>query len=150
MAQMEICRMEHNRYEDGYIADILKGTRTIALLGASPNPARPSNGVLGFLLRKGYEVFPVNPGQAGKEILGRTVYASLADVPQPVDMVDVFRATEFLDGVIDEAIALEKRPKVVWSQLGVRDDAAAAKAEAAGIKVVMDRCPAIEYPRLIG
>lgn len=142
--------MEHNRYEDGYIADILKGTRTIALLGASPNPARPSNGVLGFLLRKGYEVFPVNPGQAGKEILGRTVYASLADVPQPVDMVDVFRATEFLDDVVNEAIALTTRPKVVWSQLGVRDDAAAAKAEAAGIKVVMDRCPAIEYPRLIG
>jgi predicted CoA-binding protein len=142
--------MEHNRYEDGYIADILKGTRTIALLGASPNPARPSNGVLGFLLRKGYEVFPVNPGQAGKEILGRTVYASLAEVPQPVDMVDVFRATEFLDDVVNEAIALATRPKVVWSQLGVRDDAAAAKAEAAGIKVVMDRCPAIEYPRLIG
>ncbi|TWF56684.1 CoA-binding protein [Neorhizobium alkalisoli] len=142
--------MDHNRYEDGYIADILKSTRTIALLGASPNPARPSYGVMSFLLRKGYDVFPVNPGQAGKEILGRTVYARLADVPQPVDMVDVFRAPEFLAAVMDEAIALPTRPKVIWSQLDIRDDAAAAKAEAEGIKVVMDRCPAIEYPRLIG
>lgn len=142
--------MDHNRYEDGYIADILKSTRTIALLGASPNPARPSYGVMSFLLRKGYDVFPVNPGQAGKEILGRTVYARLADIPQPVDMVDVFRAPEFLAAVMDEAIALPTRPKVIWSQLDIRDDAAAAKAEAEGIKVVMDRCPAIEYPRLIG
>lgn len=142
--------MDHNRYEDGYIADILKSTRTIALLGASPNPARPSYGVMNFLLHKGYEVFPVNPGQAGKEILGRTVYARLADLPQPVDMVDVFRAAEFLGPIVDEVIALPTRPKVVWSQLDIRDDAAAARAEAEGIKVVMDRCPAIEYPRLIG
>ncbi len=142
--------MNHDHYNNAYIADILKSVKTIALLGASPNPDRPSNGVMGFLLSKGYHVFPVNPGQAGKQILGQTVYAKLADVPQPVEMIDVFRAAEYLDGVVDEAIALEKKPKVIWGQLSVRDDAAAAKAEAAGIKMVMDRCPAIEYPRLIG
>jgi len=136
--------MNHDRYERQYIDGILEDTRTIALLGASPNPARPSHGVMSFLLSKGYQVFPVNPGQAGKQILGQTVYARLADLPQPVDMVDVFRAAEYLDGVVDEALALETPPKVIWGQLSVRDDKAAAKAEAAGIKVVMDRCPAIE------
>lgn len=141
--------MNHDHYDNGYIAEILKNTRTIALLGASPNPDRPSNRVMGFLLGKGYTVYPVNPGQAGKQILGQTVYKTLGDVPQPVDLVDVFRAAEYLDGVVDEAIALEVRPKVIWGQLSVRDDRAAAKAEAAGIKVVMDRCPAIEYPRLV-
>ncbi len=142
--------MNHDRYDNHYIADILKDTKTIALLGASPNADRPSNRVIGFLLSKGYTVYPVNPGQAGKEILGQTVYATLADVPQPVDMVDVFRAAEYLDGVVEEALALPKKPKVIWGQLSVRDDKAAAKAEAGGIKVVMDRCPAIEYPRLVG
>lgn len=142
--------MNHDSYDRDYLADILKTTRTIALLGASPNAARPSNQVMGFLLSRGYTVFPVNPGQAGKEILGQTVYATLADVPQPVDMVDVFRAAEFLDGVVDEALALETPPKVIWGQLSVRDDKAAAKAEAAGVKVVMNHCPAIEIPRLLG
>jgi predicted CoA-binding protein len=142
--------MNHDSYDQAYIAGILKSTRTIALLGASPNPARPSYGVMNFLLSKGYAVFPVNPGQAGKQILGQTVYATLADVPQPVDMVDVFRAAEYLDGVVDEAIALETLPKVIWGQLSVRDDKAAAKAEGAGISMVMDRCPAIEYPRFAG
>ena len=141
--------MNHDRYDDAYIADILKMTKTIALLGASPNPDRPSNGVMRFLLSKGYTVIPVNPGQAGKEILGQTVYAKLSDIPQPVDMVDVFRAPEFLDGIVAEATALPQPPQVIWGQLGVRDDDAAAKAEAAGIKVVMNRCPAIEYPRLV-
>ncbi|MEH6689640.1 MAG: CoA-binding protein [Pseudorhizobium pelagicum] len=141
--------MNHDRYDDAYIADILKTTKTIALLGASPNPDRPSNGVMRFLLSKGYTVIPVNPGQAGKEILGQTVYAKLSDIPQPVDMVDVFRAPEFLDGIVAEASGLPQPPKVIWGQLGVRDDDAAAKAETAGIKVVMNRCPAIEYPRLV-
>lgn len=141
--------MNHDHYEDGYIAGILGETRTIALLGASPNAARPSNSVMRFLLSAGYRVFPVNPGQAGKEIHGQTVYATLADIPETIDMVDVFRAAEYLDEVVDEAIALPARPKVIWGQLSVRDDAAAAKAEAAGIRVVMDRCPAIEYPRLM-
>ena len=141
--------MNHDRYDNDYIADILKTTKTIALLGASPNPDRPSNGVMRFLLSKGYEVIPVNPGQAGKEILGQKVYAKLADIPRPVDMVDVFRAAEHLGGIVDEAAALPQKPKVIWGQLSVRDDKAAAKAEASGIKVVMDRCPAIEYPQLM-
>ncbi|KGD99329.1 CoA-binding protein [Rhizobium sp. YS-1r] len=141
--------MNHDHYDNAYIADILRTVKTIALLGASPNPDRPSNRVMGFLLSKGYTVFPVNPGQAGKQIQGQTVYRTLSDVPQPVDMVDVFRAAEYLDGVVDEALALETLPKVIWGQFSVRDDRAAAKAEAAGIKVVMDRCPAIEYPRLV-
>ena len=142
--------MNHDRYEDDYILGILRSVKTIALTGASPNPARPSNGVMGYLLSRGYNVIPVNPGQAGKQIHGQTVYARLADVPVSVDMVEVFRVSEFLSGVVDEALAMSPRPKVIWSQLGVRDDAAAVRAEAAGIKVVMDRCPAIEYPRLIG
>lgn len=142
--------MKHDHYDSEDLARILKTTRTIALLGASPNADRPSFRVMGFLLSKGYTVYPVNPGQAGKQILGQTVYARLADVPQPVDMVDVFRAADFLSGIVDEALALKEKPKVIWGQLSVRDDTAAAKAEAAGIEVVMDRCPAIEYPRLIG
>lgn len=141
--------MNHETYSDDYIAGILRSVKTIALTGASPNQARPSNGVMGYLLSRGYQVIPVNPGQAGKEIRGQMVYARLADVPVPIDMVDVFRASEYLDEVVEEALALPSRPAVIWAQLGVRDDTAAAKAEAAGIKVVMDRCPAIEYPRLI-
>ncbi len=142
--------MNHDAYADDYLSDILKSVKTIALTGASPNPARPSNGVMGYLLSRGYKVIPVNPGQAGKQIHGRTVYARLSDIPEPIDMVDVFRASEYLGEVVEEALALDPRPQVVWSQLGVRDDAAAAKAEEAGIKVVMNRCPAIEYPRLLG
>lgn len=142
--------MDHDRYEDDYIAGILKETRTIALLGASPKPDRPSYGVMRFLLERGYTVYPVNPGQAGKEILGQKTYATLADVPELIDLVDIFRAPEYLDGIVDETLALETPPAAIWGQLGVRDDAAAAKAEAAGIKVVMNRCPAIEYPRLVG
>lgn len=141
--------MNHDRYDNDYIASILKGTKTIALLGASPNPDRPSHGVMRFLLARGYRVIPVNPGQAGKEILGQKVYGTLADIPEPVDMVDVFRNAQYLDGIVDEALALPQKPKVIWGQLAVRDDKAAAKAEAAGIQMVMDRCPAIEYPRLM-
>jgi uncharacterized protein len=142
--------MNHDHYENGYVADVLKTVKTVALLGASPNPGRPSHGVMGFLLSKGYHVIPVNPGQAGKSILGQTVYAKLSEIPEPIDMVDVFRASEHMGQVMDEVLALDAKPKVVWTQLGVRDDAAAAKAEAAGIMVVQDRCPAIEYPRLLG
>lgn len=141
--------MDHDHYSDDYLRDILQSVRTIALTGASPNPARPSNGVMGYLLSRGYHVVPVNPGQAGKQIQGREVFGRLADVPVPVDMVDVFRASAYLSEVVDEALQMVPPPQVIWAQLGVRDDAAAAKAEAAGIKVVMDRCPAIEYPRLI-
>lgn len=143
----ECTKMNHDAYDRSYLTGILETVKTVALLGASPNPDRPSHRVMAFLLAKGYQVFPVNPGQAGKQILGQTVYARLADVPQPVDMVDVFRAAEYLDGIVDEAIALDVPPKVIWGQLSVRDDQAAAKAESAGMTVVMDRCPAIEYPR---
>lgn len=140
--------MNHDRYDDFYIADILHSVKTIALVGASPNAARPSNGVMGYLLGKGYHVIPVNPGLVGKEILGQRVYGKLADIPEPVDMVDVFRAPEYLDAVVDDALALPEKPRVIWSQLDIRDDAAAEKAEAAGLRVVMNRCPAIEIPRL--
>lgn len=119
------------------------------MVGASPNPARPSNGVLRFLLGKGYDVVPINPGHAGKQIHGQTVVASLADIEGPVDMVDVFRAADRLPALVDEILALPNRPKVIWGQLTVRDDEAAKKAEEAGITVIMDRCPAIEYPRLM-
>jgi len=141
--------MKHDRYDD-YIIDILSSVRTIAVVGASANPARPSYGVSRLLISKGYDVYPVNPGQAGKEILGRMTYASLADVPVPIDMVDVFRVSEAVPGVVDEALALDPLPKVIWTQLAIRHDEAAARAEAAGIKVVMDRCPAIEFGRLGG
>ena len=142
--------MQHDTYPDYYLADILRQTKTIALVGASPNPERPSHRVMAFLLRKGYRVIPVNPGQAGKDIQGQTVVASLADIEEPVDMVDVFRAADALPALVDEVLAMKTPPKAIWGQLSVRHDAAAEKAEAAGIKVVMDRCPAIEYPRLIG
>ena len=142
--------MQHDTYPDYYLADILRQTKTIALVGASPNPERPSHRVMAFLLRKGYRVIPVNPGQAGKDIQGQTVVASLADIDEPVDMIDVFRAADALPALVDEVLAMKTPPKAFWGQLSVRHDAAAEKAEAAGIKVVMDRCPAIEYPRLIG
>ncbi|MER2535848.1 MAG: CoA-binding protein [Rhizobiaceae bacterium] len=140
--------MKHDSYDDSYLAGILNETKTIALVGASPNPARPSYGVMRFLLSRGYRVVPVNPGQEGKEIHGQTVYGTLADIPEPVDMVDVFRASDAVPGVVDEALALDPRPKIIWTQLGVRHADAAARAEAAGLRVVMDRCPAIEMPRL--
>lgn len=139
---------DHDHYSADELRDILVNVRTIALLGASPKPDRPSFGVMRFLLSKGYTVYPVNPGQAGKEILGQTVYATMADIPQAIDMVDVFRAPEYLEEVVAESLALQNRPKVIWGQLSVRDDEAVKPAEAAGIRVVMDRCPAIEIPRL--
>lgn len=138
--------MNHDAYDDAYIRDILTSVKTIALVGASANPERDSHEVLLFLGRAGYAVTPINPGLAGKEIGGRTVVASLADLPAPVDMVDVFRRSDAAGAVVDEAIAAGA--KVVWLQLGVRDDDAAKRAEAAGLKVVMDRCPKIELRRL--
>lgn len=139
--------MNHAIYDDAYIAGILNEVRTIAVVGASANEERPSFHVMNFLIRKGYSVFPVNPGYAGREILGRMTYARLADVPVAIDMVDVFRASEAVPPVVDDALALDPLPKVIWMQLGVQHDAAAAKAEAAGLKVVMNRCPIIEYSR---
>jgi hypothetical protein len=144
--------MNHDRYSDDYITDILNGVRNIAMVGASANNSRPSYFAMKYLLGKGYEVFPVNPGLAGREILGKRVCAGLADIPVPVEMVDIFRNSASALEVVREAIALKERLgiKVIWMQLGVRNDAAAAEAEAAGLQVVMNRCPKIEYGRLSG
>lgn len=131
---------------DDEISDLLERTKTVALVGASPKPVRPSHRVLKFLLAHGYDVYPVNPGQAGKEIAGRLVYASLADVPVPIDMVDVFRNSKFLSDVVDQAIAI--KAKSLWTQLGVIDDEATGRAKACGLHTVVDRCPAIDIPRL--
>jgi predicted CoA-binding protein len=140
--------MKHDNYEDSYIRGILNSVKSIAMVGFSPKDNRPSYFVFKYLLERGYKMIPVNPGQADKEILGQKVYARLADIPEPVDMVDVFRGSQFAMGIVDEALAMKPRPQVIWMQLTVRDDAAAAKAEAAGLKVVMNRCPKIEYGRL--
>ena len=142
--------MNHDSYDNTYIGGILNSVKTIAMVGASANDVRPSYFVLKYLLAKGFSVFPINPGQAGKEILGRMTYARLADVPEPIDMVDIFRAATAVPGIVDEALRLDPLPKVIWMQLGVRHDEAAARAEAAGIKVVMNRCPKIEYGKLSG
>ena len=138
--------MVHDSYPDDFLREILTGARVIAVVGASPRPQRPSHGVMRYLQRQGYRAIPVNPFAAGDKILGETCYAKLADVPEAVDMVDIFRRPEMAGGVVDEAIAI--CASSVWMQLGVRDDAAAARAEAHGIRVVMNRCPAIEIPRL--
>jgi len=135
-------------YSDEFIIDVLQKTKVIALVGASANPARPSHGVMGFLLRRGYRVHPVNPGLAGQMLQGQLVYAALADIPETIDMVDVFRRSETVPALVNEALALVSRPKYIWMQLGVIHAEAAARAEAAGIQVVMNRCPAIEIPRL--
>lgn len=142
--------MNHDTYTDATISGILGDVKTVAMVGASANDVRPSFFVLKYLLDKGYKVVPINPGQAGKAILGQTVYARLADIPFPVDMVDVFRPSSALPAIVDEVLKLDPLPKVLWAQLTVRDDAAAARAEAAGITVVMNRCPKIEYGRLSG
>jgi predicted CoA-binding protein len=134
---------------DDQIRDILATCRTIALVGASPNPARPANAVMGYLLAQGYRVIPVNPGHAGGEILGRSAFARLADIGEPIDLVDIFRRREALAGVVAEALALDPRPTTIWMQLGLRDDQAAARARAAGVTVVMDRCTRIEHRRLL-
>ena len=142
--------MNHDAYDNAYIGGILNSVKTIAMVGASANDVRPSFFVLKYLLAKGFSVFPINPGQAGKEILGRMTYASIADLPEPVDMVDIFRASAAVPGIVDEVLKLDPLPKVIWMQLGVRHDEAAARAEAAGMKVVMNRCPKIEYGKLSG
>ena len=145
----------HARYADSAIRAILDSTKTIALVGASANPARPSWIVLKYLLARGYAVTPVNPGLAGQDLLGRKVAATLAEVQEslggaPIDMVEIFRNSAAAGPLVDEALALDPLPRVIWMQLGVRDDAAAARAEARGVTVVMNRCPKIEYGRLSG
>jgi predicted CoA-binding protein len=140
--------MNHDSYPDPYIRGILNTVKSIAMVGFSPKENRPSFFVFKYLLERGYRMIPVNPGQAGKEVLGQRIYARLSDVPGPVDMIDVFRGQQHAPAIVDEALSLKPRPQVIWMQLGVRNDEASAKAEAAGIKVVMNRCPKIEYGRL--
>ena len=140
--------MDHDNYPDAYIRGILNTVKTIAMVGLSPKDNRPSYFAFKYLLERGYRMIPVNPGQAGGEILGQKVYAKLADVPEPIDMVDIFRAPQYAPAIVKEALALKPRPQVIWMQLGVRNDEAAKLAEDNGIKVVMNRCPKIEYGRL--
>jgi len=144
--------MDHARYSDEYVAGILGAARSIAMIGASATTNRPSYFAMKYLIAKGYCVIPVNPGLAGREILGQRVYASLAEVPGPVDIVDIFRSSDAALEIAREAIRLKDALgiKVVWMQLGVCNDVAAAEAEAAGLQVVMNRCPKIEYGRLSG
>lgn len=142
--------MNHDTYDNSYISGILKSVKTVAVVGASANDVRPSYFVMKYLLAKGYQIIPVNPGQAGREILGQMTYARLADIPVAIDMVDIFRASDAVPAIVEEALALAPLPKVIWMQLTVRHDEAAVRAEAAGIKVVMNRCPKIEYARLSG
>jgi uncharacterized protein len=142
--------MNHDAYDAEYIRSILKSVKTVALVGASANAVRPSYFVMQYLLGKDYDVIPINPGLAGQMLLGQSVYGSLADVPRAIDMVDIFRNADAADAIVDEALALEPLPKVIWMQLGVRNDAAAAKAEAAGLHVVMNRCPKMEFGKLSG
>ena len=140
--------MNHDSYPEGYIRSILTGVKTVAIVGASNNIARPSFFVLKYLIQKGYNVYPINPGHAGETFLDRPVHARLADVPEPIDMVDIFRAPQFVVPVVEEALKLTPKPRVIWMQLTIRNDEAAAMAEAEGLKVVMNRCPKIEYGRL--
>ncbi|MGA7806636.1 CoA-binding protein [Bradyrhizobium sp.] len=140
--------MNHDAYPDDYIRGILDSVKSIAMVGASPVDVRPSYFAFKYLMQRGYDMIPVNPGHVGKSLLGRPFVGSLADIGRPIDMIDIFRNSSHIMPVVDEALRLAPLPRVIWMQLGGRDDAAAAKAEAAGIKVVMNRCPKIEYGRL--
>lgn len=142
--------MNHDSYSDDYIRRILDEVKTIAIVGASANTVRPSYFVAKYLISKGYDVIPVNPGHAGREIAGAMTYASLAEIDRPVGMIDIFRNSQAAYGVVEEALAMQPLPKVIWMQLSVRNDEAAALAENKGVKVVMNRCPKIEYARLCG
>jgi predicted CoA-binding protein len=140
--------MNHDSYPDSYIRGILNSVKTIAMIGISPKDNRPSYFVFKYLQERGYRMIPVNSGQAGKEILGQKVYARLADIPEPIDMIDIFRSSDHVLPIVREALALDPKPHVIWMQLTLRNDDAAALAQAAGIQMVMNRCPKIEYGRL--
>ena len=140
--------MNHDNYDDSYIRGILNTVKTIAMVGASEKENRPSYFAFKYLLERGYRMIPVNPGHAGEDMLGQRIFARLADIPEPVDMIDIFRGSQYALAIVQEALALKTRPLVIWMQLGVRNDEAAALAEANGMKVVMNRCPKIEYGRL--
>ena len=140
--------MNHDTYSDSYIRGILNSIKTIAMVGISLKDNRPSYFAFKYLMERGYRMIPVNPGEVGKQILGQKVYAKLSDIPEPVDMVDIFRTSKHVLPIVDEALALKHKPQVIWMQLTVRNDEAAKRAENAGLKVVMNRCPKIEYGRL--
>src|SRR5271154_3337564 len=140
--------MNHDTYDDNYIRAILNGVKSIAMVGASPVNVRPSYFAFKYLSQRGYDMIPVNPGHVGKSLLGKPFVASLLDIDRPVDMIDIFRNSSNIMPAVDEALKMTPLPKVIWMQLGGRDDVAAEKAEAASIKVVMNRCPKIEYGRL--
>ena len=140
--------MNHDAYPDNYIRAILNSVKVIAMVGASPVDVRPSYFAFKYLVQRGYDMIPVNPGHVGKTLLGRPFVASLSEIGRPIDMIDIFRNSSHIMPVVDEALTLSPLPKVIWMQLGARDDAAAAKAEAVGLKVVMNRCPKIEWGRL--
>src|SRR6202158_6009369 len=140
-----IDQMNHDAYPDSYIREILSGVKSIAMVGASPVNVRPSYFAFKYLAQRGYDMIPVNPGHVGKSLLGKPFVASLRDIGHPVDIVELFRNSSHIMPVVDEALELVPPPKIIWMQLGARDDAAAAKAEAAGLQVVMNRCPKIEY-----
>ena len=144
--------MDHSAYSDEYLRRILRETGTVAMVGASPNWNRPSYFVMKYLQAKGFRVIPINPRNAGEEILGETVYPSLAEAPGPFQMVDIFRNSDAAGPITDEAIALaaNKGIRSVWMQLTVFNGEAAVRAEAAGLDVIMNRCPKIEYGRLFG
>ena len=140
--------MNHDNYDDKYILDVLKDAKIVAMVGASANWNRPSFFAMKYMQQKGFRVIPVNPGIAGKEILGEPVVSSLDEIQEPIDMVDIFRNSEAAGAVTDDAI--KAGATIVWMQLGVRNDEAAKRAEDAGLRVVMDRCPKIEFARLNG
>ena len=140
--------MSHDAYPDSYIRGILNTVKTIAMVGASEKDNRPSYFAFKYLLERGYRMIPVNPGHAGETMLGQKVYARLSDIPEPIDMVDIFRASKYVLPIVQEALSLKTRPQAIWLQLGIRNDEAATLAEANGMKVVINRCPKIEYGRL--
>jgi predicted CoA-binding protein len=140
--------VNHDDYDDNYIRDVLRDAKVVAMVGASANWNRPSFFAMKYMQQRGFRVIPVNPGVAGQEILGETVAGNLAEIEEPIDMVDIFRNSEAAGAITDEAIAAGA--KIVWMQLGVRNDEAAKRAEDAGLRVVMNRCPKIEYARLNG
>lgn len=150
MSSPEAVLTRHDTYLDDTVRGVLRSVRTIAIVGATNNPARPSFIVFKYLAERGYDVIPINPRLAGHDVLGLRAFGRLADVPKAIDMVEIFRNTAEAGAVTDEALQLDPLPKVIWMQLSVRDDAAAARAEAKGVQVIMNRCPKIEYGRFSG
>jgi len=142
--------MNHEHYCDAYIRSILEDAKSVAIVGASANPSRPSFFVTKYLISKGYDVYPVNPAQAGKKICGVTCFSSLKNIPQPIHMVDIFRNSQAASGVVEDALELSPLPLAIWMQLEVVNHEAAKLAENKGIRIVMNRCPKIEYGRLCG